>query len=167
MQLLLSPQFKLSPLHGGSLSVGKRKAARPIATRRPMHVVLRSTSKRLVRHAGGIRRLLKQLGHRYQVTVYERSVNSNHIHLVVRAKTRMGFHTFLRVFAGQVAQKITKRFKGTSLKTSFWEFPPFTRILEWGKAFLTARQYVLQNQLEADGVIPYQPRKRKKGRLAG
>jgi REP element-mobilizing transposase RayT len=109
-----------------------------------------------------IRRLLKQLSHRYQVTVYEHSVNSNHLHVVLRAKTRKGFQTFLRVFAGQVAQKITKAFKGTGLKTSFWEFPPFTRILEWGKAFLTARQYVLQNQLEADGVIPYQPRKEKK-----
>jgi REP element-mobilizing transposase RayT len=105
---------------------------------------------------------LKQLGHRYQVTVYEHSVNPNHLHLLVRAKTRQGFQTFLRVFAGQVAQKITKAFKGASLKSSFWEFPPFERILEWGRAFLTARQYVFQNQLETDGVIPYQPRKKKK-----
>jgi REP element-mobilizing transposase RayT len=109
-----------------------------------------------------IRQLLKQLGHRYQVTVYEHSVNSNHLHLVVRAKTRKGFQDFLRVFSGQVAQKITKTFKGISLKTSFWEFPPFTRILEWGRAFLTARQYILQNQLETDSVIPYQPRRKKR-----
>jgi REP element-mobilizing transposase RayT len=126
-----------------------------------MHLVLRSTSQRLVRHASVIRRLLKEISNRHYVTVYEHAINSNHLHLVVRAKTRRGFKSFLRVFAGQVAQKITQAFKGTCLTASFWEHPPFTRIVEWGRASWIVRGYVIQNQLEALGIIPYQPRTKK------
>lgn len=42
-QLVLSRDLKARVAHGGELSVGVRKNARPIVTRRPMHLVMRST----------------------------------------------------------------------------------------------------------------------------
>ena len=32
---------------------------------------------------------------------------------------------------------------------------PWTRIVEWGRGFQTAVRYVHQNELEAQGLIPY------------
>jgi hypothetical protein len=36
--------------------------------------------------------------------------------------------------------------------------PPFSRIIEWGRAYKGALNYILKNQLEAAGVISYTPR---------
>ena len=46
-------------------------------------------------------------------------------------------------------------------KTSqgFWEFRPFSRIVNWGRDFKTCVQYLKKNVLEALGFVPYKPRK--------
>jgi REP element-mobilizing transposase RayT len=42
---------------------------------------------------------------------------------------------------------------------SFWEFRPFSRIVNWGRDFKTCVQYLKQNVLEALGFVPYKARK--------
>ncbi len=126
-----------------------------------MHLVLKSRHSTLLKHGAMVRRLLQNMPDLHSVTVYEFSVNSNHVHLLLRAKTRKGFQGFLRVFCGQVAQKISGAVKGHRLKESFWHVPVFSRIVAWGKAFVSARRYVIQNQLEATGEIPYRSRSPK------
>ena len=42
-QLLLDDSFILSLVHGGEYSVGKRKIIRPVSTKKPMHLTLRSS----------------------------------------------------------------------------------------------------------------------------
>jgi hypothetical protein len=46
------------------------------------------------------------------------------------------------------SQKLTKK---------FWDYRPFSRVVEWSKAYRIAKDYVLLNQLEGLGIIPYQP----------
>ncbi len=58
-----------------------------------------------------------------------------------------------------VAMKVTGARKGRVAQ--FWSRTAYTRLVEWGRAFLAARKYVVQNQLEAAGVIPYQPRRKR------
>ena len=41
----------------------------------------------------------------------------------------------------------------------FWEFRPFSRIVNWGRDFKNCVQYLKKNVLEALGFVPYKPRK--------
>lgn len=43
----------------------------------------------------------------------------------------------------------------------FFQFRPFTRMINWGRDFQNCGRYLRQNVLEAMGFIPYQPRGRK------
>src|SRR3954447_6125406 len=78
--------------HGGSIGVGRRKVARPVATRRPIHVVLRSTratgawSLRRRTTDAHIRTTMRALAQRYGVRIYELANAGNHLHLLLRAK---------------------------------------------------------------------------------
>ena len=167
VQMFLSEEFSSETEHGGDLRRGKRKTRRPIATKRSMHFVLRSERAKgrwsflQKANAAFIRRLLPKLAKKFHVTLYEMSTNSNHIHLLLRGKTKEGIQKFLMVSSGQIAQRITGAKKGNPLGKRFFEKIPFSRIVEWGKAFEIARRYVWQNVLEAAGIIPYQPRNKK------
>jgi hypothetical protein len=105
-----------------------------------MPVVMRASQAKagspwsLHRHQGLVNGLLKRLTRSYRITVYRFSNNGNHLHLLVRAYDRRGFKDFLRVFAGQLAQRITGAVKGKKLSGRFWDLTPFTQIVEWGRA---------------------------------
>lgn len=158
-QLVLSRDLRARVVHGGELSVGVRKVARPIVTKRPMHLVMRSTlavgsrSFLVARNAKWIQVTVSRLAREHHVQVYEFANSGNHLHLLLRAKTRDGFKSFLRALAGTVAMKIGGACKGRALVRKFWDLPPFTRVVEWGRAFLVAREYVVQNTLEALGFV--------------
>ena len=148
--------------HGGSLSVGKRKERRPIVTKRPMHVTLKSSIAvgRLSLFTKGreIERLVRRLAHQFSVKIFEYSNNGNHLHLAVQAREREGFKKFLMAIAGQIAQKMTGSQKKKPLARKFWDFIPFTRIVEWGKDLERVVFYVMQNQQEALGLLPTRKR---------
>lgn len=158
-QLKFPALNKFSLTHGGEERKKKRKIARPIATKRPMHLVFRARRSLLHGKARAILSLQQRLAKRNDLTIYSSSNNGNHLHLVVRGKHRAGIRNFMRVFAGQVAQLVTGAVKGKAAVESFWELPVWSRIVEWGKAFYKVLAYVRMNQLEAAGVIPYTPRK--------
>ena len=166
-QLLLGDSFIFSSLHGGEYTPGKRKKARPISTKRPIHLTLRSShavgcySFRTKRNREFISALIKFLSRKWGVRIYEFSINSNHLHFALRALTRKGFQNFLRTLASQIAAFVTGAKKGRPFGKCFFDLPAFTRIAQWGKDFKRLKAYVIQNVLEASGVIPYQPRKVK------
>ena len=95
--------------------------------------------------------------------MYEFSNNGNHLHVLLRAKTRGGFQNFLRVLSAQIAARISGAKKGNA-KGKFWDKLAYTRLVEWGKSFRVAKAYVIQNFLEAAGVVPYKPRVGKRKR---
>jgi len=113
---------------------------------------------RLKQNRALISQLLFYLSEKFQVKVYNNSLNSNHIHLLVKAPTQKSLHDFLRVLTGQIAQRITGAVRGKKNKVSFWLRPAWKRIVFWGRDFLNLHRYIYQNQLETLGLIPYQPR---------
>src|ERR1700722_3610090 len=157
-------------VHGGEASVGREKKTRPLSTKRPLHIVFKSSrakeslsfcrpeNRRLVRSV--IDRAKRRCG----MKLYRTSINGNHIHLVAKGETRCGIQNFLRTVAGQIAQRIGGAKKGAPAREAFWDYPVFTRILEWGKDFTGVIRYVLMNELETLGLIPYKERVHKKGR---
>ena len=168
IQPVLSSEMKVRITHGGESWQGRRKCERPIATRRPMHIVLRSSHAKgqwsflHPRHAPFIREWVPSLAKRFHVQLCEWSTNSNHLHLLLRARTRQGLQHFLMVLGSRIAQHITGARKGKPIGKRFFDSIPFSRIVEWGKALVAAKRYVVQNILEASGAISYQPRNHRR-----
>lgn len=94
------------------MSIGKRRSRRPLSTREPLHVTLRSEHARgprsLLRHRPLIEKIFKKASISFDVRIYERAICGNHVHLLVRGKRREDLQNFFRVVAGHIAQQILK-----------------------------------------------------------
>ena len=132
-------------------------------TKQALHWVLRARLPvlRLRKNKALISQLLCATAEKFQVKIYNNSLNSNHIHLLVKGKTQKNLHDFLRVLTGQIAQRITGAVRGKKNELGFWLRPAWKRMVHWGRDFFNLHRYIYQNQLETLGLIPYQPRKRK------
>src|SRR4051812_40375194 len=172
-QASLFTATQLGPLphqeHGGSTRTGRRKVARPLDTRRPVHVVLRSSrakgswSLRRAETAQRIRVAMSGLAEQYDIRIYEFANSATHLHLLLRAKQRASFQAFLRAFAGIAARCATGARKGHPIGR-FWDELAYSRLLHWGREFAAVRAYVVQNEEEALGLVPYRPRRRERRR---
>ena len=161
--------FKVDIEHGGSTRKGKAKTRRPLSTRKPLHVTLRSSKAigrlSLLRHRKAIVELLKAQAERWGVRIFECSVNSNHIHLGLTGKTRCDLQNFFRTVSGLVARLVTQARRGKPFG-KFWDELMWSRIAEWGRGFRTLQQYIQKNVLETAGIIPYErPRRNATGIL--
>src|SRR5436305_1807405 len=67
-----------------------------------------------------------------------------------------GLKRFLCALSGETDQRITGARKGKPFGRRFFDSIPWSRIV--GKDFLEVRRYIIQNTLEALGLIPYQKR---------
>ena len=120
-------------------------------------------------------RVLDKFSNRFHVKVYRLAINSNHLHLSIKGATREGIQNFFRVVAGHIAQEILRQYplkeeagiarrgpgKHQPYKRKFWDDLVFSRVVEWGRDFRAVCRYILQNTLEAEGIISYKPRARK------
>ena len=147
-----------SSSHGGSLSLGKRKNKRPVSSSQSMHIVMRSVqahgkySLLLPKHAKLVHHIINKYGKRFEVRVYNFAFVGNHIHLLIKSKTREGLQNFLRVVAGQTAQRITHAEKGSPLAKRFWDLLAFSRIIPWGRAYSIVKHYIHKNILQGAAI---------------
>ena len=166
---------------GGSLLKGRRKSLRPLSTKDPIHLVMRSAWAKgkysFLRpyNRKSIEHLIAILAKRFGVRVYQAAIQGNHIHLVLRIPHRIQYKAFIKVLSSKIALQIMgapsfalflenlgRSSGGDGLakrKNGFWELRPFTRVLNWGKDFRKCCAYLAQNTLEAIGFIAYTPRK--------
>jgi len=158
---------KLRLTHGGEAWPGKRKAERPITTKRAMHLVLRSSHAKQEwsflhpKHAAFVREVIVRLAKRFGVIVYNVANAGNHIHMLARPRSRDALRGFLAALSGRLAQRITGARRGNPLGYRFFDFIPFSRIVQWGRDFHHALDYITQNTREALGIVPFKQRKRK------
>ncbi len=158
-QLEFFKATKTKLTHGGSIGLKKRKSKRPLNIKKPIHVVLRSDKARgslsLLNHQTKIHRIIKFTAQKFHISIYETAIVSNHIHLLMRGKRREDIQNFFRTIASLIARKITKAKRGMPFGR-FWSYLLFSRQLtSWKKEFEIVRDYILQNTLEALGLIPY------------
>ena len=154
------PSFKkeFRTEHGGDLYKGRRKEARPLATKKPLHLVLRSSRARgswsLLHssHRRGIASLLRSTARASEVSVIQVANSGNHLHLILQGKTRKGLQKFLRMLPALLARKITGA-KKASPKGRFWDGLAYTRIVTWGRELKVLKRYLLRNDLEAVGFL--------------
>ncbi len=152
-QLLLSSSFASRTSHGGEIRKGKRKLARPIDPKRPLHLVMRSTRARgelsllKTKHRKPIETLLRQTAQRFQIRIYGYANVGNHLHLLIQGKDRKSIQNFLRVAAGKIALLVTQAKKGQAFGR-FWDLLAFSRVVEWGRGFRTLRNYIIKNLID-------------------
>ena len=150
---------------GGSLlKKSNAKTARPLSTKKAMHVVLRSSratgewSLRNLRNQKIVERILRRLAKEYGIKIHEFGNAGDHLHLLIRLKNRSSFAPFIRALSGMIALQVTRANKLTKLKEKFWDYRPWTRILELKKAYSLAKDALIQNHLAAIGYLAYRPR---------
>lgn len=153
------PLLNLPPLrkeHGGTIALGRRKLARPVDPKRPLHLVLRSSrakgswSMLASPHRKRVEHLTKTLAPKFGIKIYRFANVGNHLHLVVKCQTHEGFKGFLRLLAGKIALTITHAKKGQP-KGKFWDTLAYSRLIEWGKEFETVKTYIVKNLFESMG----------------
>ena len=110
------------------------------------HLVLRARLPvlRFRKNKALISKLLFEVSEKFRVKVYNNSLNSNHLHLLVKAPTQKSLYDFLKVLTGQIAQRITGAVRGKKNKVSFWLRPAWKRIVHWGRDFLNLHRYIYQ-----------------------
>jgi putative transposase len=138
---------------GGELLKCKRKSRRPLDIKKSIHLVLRADITR----SGTLRKKLKHIdttllkyADKFGVRIYQRAIASNHIHAVIKVNHRHNYQYFVRAVTGVLAKTIHLK----------WILRPFTRIISWGSDLKNTIKYVIQNELEAAGLIAYKPRRR-------
>jgi REP element-mobilizing transposase RayT len=144
-------------IFGGELLVGKRKTKRPLSTKHAIKTVIRGDVTQCGTFRAYPRRITKMINHyakKFDIRVYEFSINSNHLHLLIKISQLKDFGRFMRALCGAMALEFNVK----------WYHRPWTRIVGWGRAFKIARDYVIKNQKESAGEIRYG---RKVGKVRG
>lgn len=148
--------FKFSPDFGGSLLNGKRKEARPLSTKHPLHLILKSEKARgtcsFINHRFAIELALAKAAAQFKVKIYDKAVSNDHIHMVIFFKSKETYKGFVRVLSAQIVRIIAEKTK-MPLKNFFTQ-RPYTKILSWGRQFKTALEYQVLNQMEYFGLRP-------------
>lgn len=147
------PGFSSSTSHGGEKGLGKRKEKRPIRTKSPMHICLKSNVAQgklsLFFHRKFIENLFQNLGKKFQVQVIDYANVGNHLHLIMRSQSRDGFKNFLRTFSALTARRVTGARKGRPFG-KFWSHLAWSRVLTYGRTLEIALGYLQKNKFRAE-----------------
>jgi REP element-mobilizing transposase RayT len=149
--------------HGGDIRRGKRKLARPFDPKRALHLTLRAErakdewSMLRIEKARAIRTLVWKLAAQNKIKIHQFANSGNHLHFLISAKDHAGFKRFLRTLTALVSRLVTGAKKGNPIG-KFWDALAWSEIVNWGRHFFNVRYYVIQNELEAEGLIRYKPR---------
>jgi len=144
---------------GGSLLQGKRKSARPLSTKKPIHLILKCSGKSVFNPSHRkLENLIRHQANKYGIKIYEVALNWSHVHLLIKLPSRDAYVAFIRTITSLIVSYLSKtknnlkETKHINLKGLF-DLRPYTKILSWGKQFKTVVEYVELNTLEALGLI--------------
>jgi hypothetical protein len=150
----LKPQSKS---YGGELLKTRkgRSGPRPLDTRTTMHLVLRSSQARgqwsFKRHEPKIRRIVDRFARKNGVKILSLANVGNHLHFHIKVGNRQTYRPFIRAVTAAIAMAVTGASRIKPLQRKFWDYRPFTRVVEGLRAFLTLRDYIEVNELEGLG----------------
>lgn len=158
----LSGEKSKKTFFGGTLlKKSHAKVARPLSTKHAMHLIFRSSQARggwnfLQPHnVALIKKILKQQGKSFRITLLAQKNAGTCLQFVIRGKNKEEIKNFIRTISALIARYVQRVHKGSAAKKEFWDQRPFTRIVEGYTGLGVALGIIVQNELEALGVIPY------------
>ena len=190
-QSLFKTHWKHALSHGGQLRQKKLgRGQRPLSSKEPLHLVfkchrghLKYKSLRAPANFWVINKILQRYAKRFGVKIEQVSIQSDHVHLLLRCSRRSLYKAFFRVVAGQISQRLEKlallRMTDTpkrsslqgqaargsaelsakltaKLKRRLWVYRPFTRVVRGHRSYVIVRNYIQLNEQEVLGRISYQ-----------
>lgn len=101
--------------YGGELlkKAAARKRGRPLVTKSPMHLVLRSSlakgawSFQTPKNARKVSELTRRFAKKYGVQLLHGANVGNHLHLMIRLRRRQAYVPFIRALTGAIAMTVT------------------------------------------------------------
>lgn len=136
---------------GGSLLKNSHaKCKRPFKRKCSMHIVLRARKSCLLHIDQRVEKIIERQARKHRIRIYNLQNVGNHIHLVLQTKSKENLSNFLRASTGL----ISRRLKAIKL----WMQRPFSRVVRWGKAFQTLKNYMAINKYQARGYTKKQAR---------
>lgn len=142
------------PEFGGTLLKGNAKTKRPLDSKKPLHLVLRSRhemSLRSPRVFGDVNLTMKKAAEKYGFTIYAFANVGDHLHVLLRVTNRHLWAAFIREVTGRIAQLVQRL---SNRATKVWAHKPFTRVVQtWRKDFENVKRYIFLNELEGGHVI--------------
>ena len=156
------PRLRAINAFGGTLFRKARyRRSRPLSTKKPIHLVLRSSqakgakSFQANKNWKNIEKLCFEFAARYKVQIKRYVNGGTHLHLIIRLKNRLSYASFIRSLTGAIALKITGANRHQANETKFWDFRPFTTILEGhDKLYSLAKDYVTLRLLRDFQIVP-------------
>ena len=130
---------------GELLKNSNAKCKRPLDSKLPLHLVLRSTKSlmRLPKNLIFVDQTVHDVCRQHGVRLYEYANVGNHLHLLIKIPNRAAWAAFIRELTGRIAYKLRLK----------WDKLPFTRIVSgWRKAYRAAKDYVTINRMEVLGL---------------
>ncbi len=156
--------WKKSQAFGGAgKAKGNPRTARPVAIKRPMHLVMKSNrlprAKSFILMAKQIEKVCRNVGHKTLVQLRDIAVAHDHVHLVIQPKSIHAYRRFIRALSGILARILLDAQKGRAWKRAsslnhFWQARPFTRIVKWGKDYSGIKNYLMKNRPDPIGLEP-------------
>jgi len=142
---------------GGSLmDQGHPRIKRPLHTKKPIHVTMRSSvaqGKRslLNRYAAQVTQTtLGECAKRAGVRIYRYQNVGNHIHLVIRLHHRQSWIRFVRSFTSLLKLRLERLWREKIER--LFDQRPFTRVCSWGREFRSINDYFLKNYMDRWGI---------------
>lgn len=141
-----------------------------------MHLVLRSSkavedmSFKAPQNRQAIEKIISRFAAKYGLRIISLANVGTHLHFHVKIAKRRGYLCFIRAVTAAIAMHVSGKNRWTMKKRvnlankrvqrrdKFWDYRPFTRIVDGFRAFLNLRDYIQINQLEGLGVPRHQAR---------
>lgn len=144
-------ELKRRLTHGGEKSIGKRKLARPFAKKKWIHLTLKSNvavaDRSFLHYSKWIESLLKAKSKKFGLETKDFVNMGNHLHIKIRAGTRLGFQNFLRSITSLIARKVSGARKGNAFG-KFWNSLAYTRLLTTSFEVSALIRYFEANRIE-------------------
>jgi REP element-mobilizing transposase RayT len=149
--------------YGGEL-LKRRKGrlhGRPLDTKNSMHMVLRSSkakgkwSFKNPRHEKRIAALSSKFAQKNGIKIHSLANVGNHLHFNLKLSNRFTYNKFIRALTSAIAMAVTGKNRWNEEKSEsklkFWDYRPFTRVVQSFRGFLNLRDYIEINRIEGYG----------------
>lgn len=104
---------------GGSTLIGKRKTRRPLSTKSPIHLILKSSGNKMFHPANtDMNKIVRLDAKRFGIKIYDLAINWTHIHILIKIPSREAYVQFVRSVTAKLVLYFSKN-AGWNLKGLF------------------------------------------------